>query len=556
VAEALGVEAAGLAVTTPPDPSLGDYAVGCFAAAKSLRSAPAALAKKAAEAFRPTRELAAAAASGPYVNFRADRGALLDHLVSALLVSGRPIPPVAAGKTVCIDFSSPNIAKQLAYHHIRSTVIGQALVNLHRALGWRVIGINHLGDWGTGFGMLLAACARWGVPESVTISALNQLYVRFHALAKADPEAEAEGRAWFKRLEDGDPEARRLWERFREESLAEFQEVYDTLGVRFDEVRGESEYEKDMPQVIEMLTEKGLTTVSDDALVVPLEAEGMPPLLLRKGDGTTLYATRDLAAALYRWNQYRFDRALYVVDKGQSLHFRQLFTVLGKAGFPWADRMEHVPFGLVRLGGKKAGTRAGNVVLLKEVLAEAQARVAALMRTTNPDLTPDQLEAVARDVGVGVVVFANLVSQREKDIDFEWDDVVSFTGDAAPYLQYGHARTASILRRSGEGVPTTQVDAARLTREEEWTLARMLDELPDQVARAADSDEPHLLCHYLLDVCAAFSRWYTLGNADPTLKVLSADAPTRRARLALTAATGVVLKTGLGLLGLRAPEVM
>ncbi len=549
VAAALGVPADTLPVTTPPDPTLGDYAVGCFPAAKALRASPATLATRAAAAFRPTPLLAGAVATGPYVNFRADRGALYRHVLA-----GAALPAVGAGKTVVIDYSSPNIGKPLAYHHIRSIVIGRALVNINRALGFRVVGINHLGDWGTTFGMLLAATARWGMPEPLTVAALNELYVRFRGEAKADPALDADGRAWFKKLEDGDPDARARWQRFRDVSLAEFQEVYDALGVRFDEVRGESDYEKDMPAVIADLDAKGLTSISDGALVVDLSEAKIPPLLLRKVDGTTLYATRDLAAAQVRYRQYAFDRALYVVDQGQALHFRQLFLVLAKAGYDWARRMRHVPFGVVRLGGKKAGTRTGNVVLLKEVLAEARGRVRALLAETNPALPPDRADAVANDVGTGAVVFASLVSQREKDVDFEWDEVLSLQGDSAPYVQYAHARTAGILRKAAED--TTGADPARLARDEEWALAKILADLPDETARAADTDEPHILARYLLDVCATFSRWYTLGNQDPALKVLCADADTRRARLALTAATRSVLATGLAMLGVAAPPEM
>jgi len=555
VAQALGTDVA-LAVTTPPDPALGDYAVGCFPVAKALRANPAELARRAAAAFQPTDLLAAATAAGPYVNLRADRGALYRHLFARALGGGL-IPAVGAGKTICVDYSSPNIAKHLAYHHIRSTVIGQALVNIHRALGYRVVGINHLGDWGTSFGMLLAGCHRYGVPEPLSVTALNELYVRYQTEAKKDPALEDEGRAFFKKLEAGDPELRALWQRIREVSLAAFQEVYDLLGVRFDEVRGEAAYEPDIAKVIALLESKGLATISDGALVVDLAAEGMPPLILRKADGTTIYATRDVAAAMYRWENFHFERSLYVVDKGQSLHFKQLITTLKKAGFDWADRMEHVPFGLVRLGGKKTSTRAGRVVLLKDVIDEATTRVAALLKETNPDLPPADAETVARDVGVGVVVFANLVAQREKDVDFEWEDVVSLHGDAAPYVQYAHARTASILRRGGVAAPDlAAADPAPLARDEEWALAKLLCELPDETARSGETDEPHVLCRYLLDVCAAFSRWYTLGNQDPSLKVLAADAATARARLALNAATGAVLAQGLAMLGLKAPPVM
>jgi arginyl-tRNA synthetase len=556
-AAALGLPAESLAVGVPPDAALGDYAVGMFPAAKTLRAAPPALAQRVAAAFQPTEILAGATAAGPYVNFRLDRAAAYRHLFDAALGGGALIRAVGAGKTVVVDYSSPNVAKHLAYHHIRSTMLGQALCNIHRALGYRVVGINHLGDWGTTFGMLLAGLARWGTPEPFTVQALNQVYVRFQTEAKSDPALEAEGRAAFKRLEDGDAELRALWQRVRDVSLAEFQEVYDLLGVRFDEVRGESDYEQDIPRVMALFEEKGLSVLSDGALVVDLSAENMPPLILRKADGSTIYATRDVAAAMSRWERFRFERSLYVVDRGQSLHFRQLFTTLAKAGFEWAARMEHVPFGLVRIGGKKARTRTGEVVLLKEVLGEATARVAALLKETNPDLPPEKAAEVARDVGVGVIVFSNVSAQREKDVDFEWEDVVSLRGDAGPYVQYAHARASSLLRAGGAApADLAAADPAPLARDEEWALAKMLLDVGDEVARAADADEPQVVARYLLDLCAAFSRWYTLGNQDPSLKVITADAAATRARLALAASTRKVLATGLGLLGLAAPEVM
>ncbi|MBI4510714.1 MAG: arginine--tRNA ligase [Deltaproteobacteria bacterium] len=557
---ALGVDPALLVVTTPPDPSMGDYAVGCFPAAKALRAAPAALAQKVVASFQPTDLLAEATAHGPYVNFRLHRGPLFRTLLERTISkTARPISTSAGeGKTVCIDFSSPNIAKELAYHHIRSTVIGQSLVNIYRALGYRVVGINHLGDWGTTHGMLLCACDKWGFPEPLTIAGLNELYVRFREAMKKDPALEDQARQWFKRLEEGEPSVVATWQRFRDVSLAEFKEVYNLLGIHFEEIKGESEYQEAMPSVIQMLEQKGLTSISEGALVVDLSDQKMPPLLLRKADGTTLYATRDLAAAMYRHEKYQFVRSLYVVAREQGLHFQQLFATLKKAGLDWADRMEHVSFGLVRIGGRKSGTRSGNAVLLRDVLNEAKAEIHAKLKETSPDLPPDQADAIATVVGHGAVVFANLASQREKDVDFDWDEILSLEGDAGPYVQYAHARTASVLRRGGVADPTelSGIDVAPLVREEEWNLAKLLVDLGDETARAAQSNEPHVVARYLLDVCASFSRWYTLGNQDPALKVLCADERTKMARLALTAGVREILRTGLGLLGLKAPDAM
>ena len=560
VCDALGAGDPGqFPVTAPPRPELGDFAVGCFPAAKALRTSPAALALRVADSFEPGPLLASASASGPFVNFRASRPALYRHLIRATLAGDEAeplIPPVGEGQTICIDYSSPNISKELAYHHIHGTVIGHALYNLYGALGYRPIGINHLGDWGTTHGMLLAAYRRWGAPEPLTIKHLNELYVRFRQEAEADPALHDEAREQFAKLEAGDPDARALWQRFRDVSWAEFQAVYDALGIRFDEVKGESEYEADIPRVLGLLEERGLLATSEGALVVPLDDEGMPPLLLKKQDGATLYGTRDLAAAIYRHDTYAFSRSLYVVDRGQSLHFQQLFAALRKAGFSWADDLRHVAFGLVRIGGKKTGTRTGAGVKLREVLEEATSRSRERVVSANPDASEAEVNAIARDVGVGAVVFANLVSQRQKDVDFDWDEILTWDGDSGPYIQYAHARCASILRRAEGLSPSPDAPVDRLAHDVEWALALKLSELPDVVQRAAAADEPHLVARYLLDLCAAFSRWYTAGTQDASLRVLCEDEATSRARLALVGATREILRRGLGLLGIAAPDSM
>jgi arginyl-tRNA synthetase len=460
------------------------------------------------------------------------------------------------GQTICIDYSSPNISKHLAYHHIRGTAIGNALVRLYRGLGYRVVGINHLGDWGTTHGMLLAAWQRWGPVEPLDVTALNDLYVRFNKAMKENPALEDEGRAWFKRLEDGDPDARALWQRFRDVSWAEFQAVYDILGIEFDEVRGESAYEPDLSRVMQELSGKGLVTESEGAQVVVLPGE-KTPILLRKGDGSTLYATRDVAAAEYRWETYRFDRSLYVVGREQSLHFRQLFKLLDLAGHAWFDRCKHVPYGHIRFKGERTSTRLGNVVLMRNVFDILQDEVRERIAASNPDRPPAELDAVARTVGIGAVVFGNLASQREKDIDFELEKVTSLEGDSGPYLQYAHARCASIARKAG--VQVTSADGVafeRLGHDAEWTLAKRMFELPEIAVRAAAASEPHLICHYLLALAADFARWYTLGNTDKSLRVITEDPELQRARLALTAAAQAVLATGLGFLGIGAPDWM
>ena len=567
VAAHTGVPAAELKVETPPQkkakpgepppPDLGDLAVGCFAIARARGTDPAALAREIAAAFQPGRHLASAQAAGPYVNFKVDRAEAFRWLADTAL-RGELVPRQhGLGKTVCIDYSSPNISKHLAYHHIRGTTLGHSLAELHRGLGYRVVGINFLGDWGTTHGMLLAAWEKWGPVEPLDITSLNKLYVRFNEAMKQNPALEQEGRAWFKRLEEGDPDARALWQRFRDVSWAEFQSVYELLNIQFDEVRGESAYEPDIPRVMAELAGKGLVTESEGAQVVVLPEE-KTPILLRKQDGTTLYATRDVAAAQYRWEHYQFDRSLYVVGREQSLHFRQLFKLLALAGHAWSARCEHVPYGHVRIGGKKTASRLGNVVLMRSVFDIMEKEVRERIAEANPERPPAEVDAIARTVGIGAVVFGNLASQREKDVDFDIEKVTSFEGDSGPYLQYAHARCASIARKVGE--PATSVDGvdfARLTHDAEWAVAKRLFDLPDVCVRAAEACEPHLLCHYLLSLAGDFARWYTLGNTDRSLRVIVPDDPAlQRARLALTGAVQAVLATGLRFLGIGAPDWM
>jgi arginyl-tRNA synthetase len=553
---ALAGTTADLKVEAPKRPELGDLAIGCFAIAKAQGKNPAEVARAVAAAFQPTELLASAEAAGPYVNFRAQRAATYRWLIDGAL-HGRLIPhELGAGQTICIDFGSPNISKHLAYHHIRGTTLGHALAQTYRALGYRVVGINFLGDWGTTHGMLLAAWAKWGPLPDVDVSALNALYVKFRAAMEHDPSLEQEGRLWFKKLEDGDPEARALWQQFRDVSWAEFQTVYQILGIEYDEIRGESAYEPDMPRILAEIDRQGLSTISDGALVVEL-ADEKTPILLRTRDGTTLYATRDVAAAEYRWTNYQFARSLYVVDRGQALHFRQLFKLLAKMGHAWSTRCEHVPYGLVRIDNKRAATRLGNVVMMREVFAIAEDLVRGVIAEHNPDMPADQVGEVARQVGIGAIVFANLAPQRERDIDFNLDNAVSLEGDSGPYLQYSHARCASIARKGGGSVTSLAgVDLAALTTDVEWAVARKLLEFPEVVVRAADACEPHQICHYLLQLAAEFSRWYTAGNGDASLRVLCDDEVTRRARLALVGAVQATLRDGLAMLGIAAPDQM
>jgi arginyl-tRNA synthetase len=554
-------------IGTPPDPAMGDYAVPMFPFAKVLRNAPPRLAQQVVAAFEAGNGLVSATAAGPFVNFRLDRGAFLKRLLAEIAERGPSFGHAAAAdvdetgrqRTVVIDYGSPNISKHLAYHHIRSTGIGKALCAIHSALGRRVIGFNFLGDWGTTHGMLIAAWKTWGEPEGVDlaedgVTKLNELYVRYRNAIKEDAAFDQLAREWFAKLEAGDAEARALWTRFRDVSLAEFEEVFSRLGVTFDALHGESFYEDRMEPVLATLDEKGLTTVSDGALVVDLEDTGMPPCLLRKQDGATLYATRDIASAVHRYEEWGFDQALYVVGKGQSLHFKQLFAVIEKAGYPFAGRMEHVAFGQIRFGGVKTSSRGGNVTLLHEVLDRAADEIEAVIAEKNPDMPQERRRAVARQVGYGAIVFADLSRERAKDVEFDWERLLSFEGDTGPYCQYQHARIASIVRKAG--IETDGADPALLTTDAEWHVALLLAELPEKVRHAGARNEPHWIAGYAIDLCRAFSTWYSQGNKNPELKVNCDDKDVARARLALAKAVQQALANTLALIGLAAPEEM
>jgi len=566
VAAALDLETE-FPVSEPPRPDMGDFAVGCFPAAKALKMPPAKIAALAAEKFEPTDLLASATAAGPFVNFRANRAALVEVGLEYARGERSLIPDMGAGKAVCVDFSSPNIAKQLAYHHIRSTVIGHALVKMYDALGYRAVGINHLGDWGTTHGMLLAGFELWGEPDPLDIESLNALYVKYRAAIKeqaADGKTELEdnARAWFKRLEDGDAVARERWQRFRDVSWAEFDRAYRRMGIAFDDVRGESAYEADIDDAVALFEGQGLTSISDGALIVDLTDEGFKvPLLLRKKDGATIYHTRDVAAAVYRWKTYEFEKSLYVVDRGQNLHFRQLFAALKKAGKEWADRCAHVSFGLVRLGGKKTSTRTGGgdkAILLMDVLDEAADRVRALVRANNSEIADEKLDVIAEQVGVGAVMFATLAPQRDKDVDFDWDEVVKLDGDTGPYVQYQHARACNVLRKGGVDpfAAPGAVDLALLDNDYEWAVAKKLLDMGDAVARASKDNEPHIICRYALDLSGLYAGWYSAGMKQPELRMVIDDPALQAARLALVAATRKALADSLALLGLQAPGEM
>jgi arginyl-tRNA synthetase len=540
------------AIEVPPSVELGDYAFPCFPLAKTLRKAPQVIATEVASAFHSTALIKEARAAGPYVNFFVDRLAYSRTGLGAILEqgSGYGKSTEGVGKTVVVDYSSPNIAKPFGVGHLRSTVIGNALYRIYAHLGYRVVRINHLGDWGTQFGKLIVAFKCWGNETDLmthAIETLYNLYVRFHSEVESHPELDDEARSWFKRLEDSDPEARAIWQRFRDLSLQEFSRIYERLGITFDSQAGESFYEPYLDPTIERIRQVGLVSVSDEALIVDLRPYNMPPCLLRKKDEATLYATRDLAAAMYRHETYGFWKMLYVVGADQRLHFQQVFKVLELMGFPWAGDCVHVDFGLIRFHDEKMGTRRGNIIFLEDVLDRAVELAEQIVHEKNPEL-PDKRQ-VAEAVGIGAVIFTDLSTRRVKDVNFEWEKVLTFEGETGPYVQYTHARACSVLRKADQPL-RSEVDCSPLTHDEAFDLVRLLADYPAVLRRAAENYEPFFVTEYLLTLSERFNKYYH------NYRILTDDDAVREARLWLVKAVQTVIESGLTMLGIKAPEEM
>lgn len=555
VADAIAVAVPDLAVAdilakieVPKDSSMGDFAFPTFVLAKVKRMAPQQIAAELATQIDQTN-FKSVQAAGPYVNFflnQADFGADVLHNVLSNNAYGSNVDGEAGHIT--IDMSSPNIAKPMSMGHLRSTVIGNSIANIASANGYQPVKINHLGDWGTQFGKLMSAYKRWGSKEEVTNDPINTLvkyYVRFHEEAKENPELDDEGRAWFKKLEDGDPEARELWSWFREESLKEFMEIYDMLDIEFDSFAGEAFYNDKMDEIVDILTEKDLLHESKGAMVVDLEKYNLNVAMIQRTDGATLYITRDLAAALFRKRNYDFVKSLYVVGGEQRNHFMQLKAVLKEAGFAWSDDIEHIPFGLITVGGKKLSTRSGRIILLKDVLNDSISLAAKQIEEKNPEL-PNR-DVVAHEVGTGAVVFHDLMNERNGSFDFNLEDVVRFEGDTGPYVQYTNARAQSILRKAG----MPELDLTNLSIDDEgvWETEKLLADYGEVVRRAWRDREPSVIAKYALTLSRAFNKYY--GNS----KILTEDAQLN-ARLALVQSVSQVLTNALDILGVKAPKEM
>lgn len=537
-------------IEIPPKSDMGDFAFPCFILSKVMKKAPNLIAVDLAEKINKDN-LEKVEALGPYLNFFLDKSAFGKQVLEGVLQAGDEYGNSNFGKggNVVIDFSSPNIAKPFHVGHLFSTAIGNALYRMYNSQGYNSIGINHLGDWGTQFGKLISAYKRWVDEEALQKDAIKELlriYVKFHDEADIDPSLEDEGRAYFKKLEDGDEEAVALWKKFRESSLKEFQKVYDRLGVKFDSYNGEAFYNDKMDVVVQELKDKNLLTESNGAQVVNLDEYNMPPCIILKSDGATIYATRDLAAALYRKKKYNFVKSLYVVGGPQALHFKQVFKTLELAGYEWAKDCTHVSFGLVKFADRKLSTRKGEVIFLDDLLKESVNKTLEIINEKNPNLK--NKEEVAEKVGIGAMVFTYLKNSRDKDIVFDWNDILSFEGETGPYVQYTYARAKSILRKFGtvEG----EANYGLLTSKEEFELIKTLDGLNDAILNGIERNEPSVVTRYAIDVAKAFNKVY---NALP---IGTAEEDVKKARLKLVEATAIVIKKALYLIGLETVEEM
>ncbi|MDU1975320.1 MAG: arginine--tRNA ligase [Streptococcus parasanguinis] len=533
----------------PKSSDLGDIAFPAFSLAKVERKAPQAIAADIAEKIDQSA-FEKVVATGPYVNFFLDKSKISDQVIKSVIEAGADYgqQDEGHGQNITIDLSSPNIAKPFSVGHLRSTVIGDALSNIFRKMGYNTIKINHLGDWGKQFGLLMVAYKKWGSKEAVEanpIDELLKLYVRINAEIENDPELDDEGRLWFKKLEDGDPEATELWQWFRDESLVEFNRIYKLLGVEFDSLNGEAFYNDKMDEAVQILEDKGLLKESKGASIVELDDVNLPPAMIKKSDGATLYITRDIATAIYRARTYNFVKNIYAVGQEQSNHFRQLKAVLKKMGFDWSDDMVHVDFGLVTKNRQKLSTRKGNIILLEPTLQEAISRAKAQIEEKNPEL--ENKEEVAHAVGVGAVKFYDLKTDRRNGYDFDLEAMVSFEGETGPYVQYAYARIQSILRKANF-TPSTDATYS-LSDPESWEIIKLLQDFSRVVKRAAENYDPSLIAKYAINLAQAFNKYYA------HTRILD-ESPERDSRLALSYSTAVVLKEALRLLGVDAPEKM
>ena len=535
-------------VALPPNSEMGDYALPCFKFAKVLRKSPAVIAEELKSGFATDGVISEVSAVNGYLNFKVNKAELAKQVLGEIFKKGDKYgsSECGKGKTVCIDYSSVNIAKPFHIGHLSTTVLGGALYKLFGFLGYNVVGINHLGDYGTQFGKLICAYKHWGNREEVEkggIHAINDLYVRFNN--QADEQMEAEAREYFRLIESGDKEANEIFEWFKSLTLKYVQEIYDKLGVKFDSYAGERFYTDKMQPVIDELKSKNLLKESEGAQIVDLEAYSMPPCLILRSDGASLYATRDLAAAIYRKNTYNFDKCLYVVAYQQNLHFKQVFKVLELMGKEWAKDLVHVAYGMVSLEDGAMSTRKGKVVWLEDVINKCVEKAYAVVTEKNPDL--ENKREIAEKVGLGAVIFGALYNNKIKDIVFSYDKVLSFEGETSVYVQYTCARANSVLSKAGNsGCVVEGYEPNAL----EFEVVKQLASFPDTLKEAADKYEPCYIARFAVDLAQKFNKFYS------DCKILNAEGDTKQFRLALTKAVLQTLKNALAILGIGVPDKM
>lgn len=539
-------------IETPPKPELGDFAFPCFRLAKTMRKAPQMIAADIKEAIGTVDFLEDIQVQGAYINFFINKEIFVKSMLENALTENFGSSTVGKNQTICIDYSSPNVAKNFHVGHLRTTIIGNSLYKIFSKLGYDVVRINHLGDWGTQFGKLIVAYKNWGSEEAVKadgISELMKLYVKFHDEAAQKPELNDEARAWFAKMEKGDEEALKIWQWFKDISLIEYKRTYDLLGVDFDYYLGESFYRDKTEGVVNTLTDANLLTESEGAKIVDLEKYDMAPCLILKNDGSSIYATRDLAAIFYRKETHNFVKCLYVTGQEQKLHFAQVFKVVELCGNEWAkDQLVHIPYGLVSLEGAKLSTRSGNIIYAEDILLEAIDKIKTIINEKNPDL-PDKDET-AKKIGVGAVLFNDLYNQRIKDVSFKWEKLLNFDGETGPYVQYTHARCSSILRKVENFVPTADIDYSIISDDESMALLKEISRFPKVVADAADKYEPSVVARFAVDVAQSFNKFYNANRINVD------DEATRNARVSLVYITKKTIKDAMALLGIDCPEQM
>lgn len=552
--EELSLEEIREILEVPPNPEMGDFAFPCFRLAKVFRKAPNIIASELAITLQDEELFDKIEVVGGYLNIFLDKKFIVGSIYKAFCEKDKEYGHIeeAKGKTVVLDYSSPNIAKRFHIGHLRTTVIGNALANIHMALGYRAVRVNHLGDWGTQFGKLIVAYKMWGKKEDVEargIDALIELYVKFHDEADENDALNDEARNWFTSMERGNEEALELWNWFKEISMADFNRIYDLLGVEFDSFAGESFYNDKMDAVVEDLREKGILQESEGANIVDLSDADMPPVLITKKDGSSLYATRDLAAAIYRKNTYDFEKCLYVTGQEQQLHFNQWFKVIEKMGHDWSGGLHHIPYGLVSLETGKMSSRKGQVILLEELLQESISRSLEVINEKNPNL-PNK-EEVAKDVGIGAIIFNDLYNSRIKDVVFSWEKVLSYEGETGPYVQYAYARGCSILRKLGYTELNNNINVRCLTDDYSVELLKKIEQFTVKTREAADRLEPSIVTRYVMSVANAFNKFY---NANHMASI--EDEELKQALLTLTYMATVTIHNALALIGINTPEQM